>query len=115
MASWLEFDGLHTIVVDVPRYIAAQPVQYCQVGDVMDAIRAKASPVYTYIDITELNIRDVDLIGLVDIIWDLHERTKGEEFLKQICFIGASRRVMMAWRTIKSLLPVFISELIIFE
>lgn len=115
MATWLEFDGRHTIVVDVPKYLAAQPVQYCQIGDVMDGIRNNAKPVYTYIDITELNIRDVDLIGLVDIIWDLHERTKGEEFLKQICFIGASRRVMMAWRTIKSLLPVFISELIIFE
>jgi hypothetical protein len=112
---WLEFDGHHTVVVDVPKYIASQRVEYCQISDVMDKIRTNAGPVFTYIDISDLNIRDVDLIGLVDIIWDLHERTKGEEYLKKITFIGASRRVLMAWRTIKSLLPTFVSELIMFE
>lgn len=112
---WLEFDGHHTVVVDVPKYIAAQRVEYCQIADVMDKIRAKAGPVFTYIDISELNVRDVDLIGLVDIIWDLHERTKGEEYLKRITFIGASRRVLAAWRTLSQLLPTFVSELIMFE
>ena len=112
---WLEFDGHHTVVVNVPKYIASQRVEYCQISDVMDKIRAKAGPVFTYIDITDLSIRDVDLIGLVDVIWDLHELTKGEEYLKRITFIGASRRALMAWRTLKSLLPTFVSELIIFE
>lgn len=112
---WLEFDGRHTVVVNVPKYIAAQRVEYCQISDVMDKIRAKASPVFTYIDITDLNIRDVDLIGLVDIIWDLHERTKGEQYLKRITFTGASRRVLITWRTLSQILPAFVTELIIFE
>ena len=111
----MEFDGHHTVVVNVPKYLESQRVEYCQVSEVMDKIRAKASPIYAYIDISELHIRDVDLIGLVDIIWDLHERTKDEKFLKRITFIGASRRVLCAWRTVQPLLPTFVSELIIFE
>lgn len=112
---WLEFDGHSTVVVDVPKYIASQRVEYCQISDVLDKIRAKAGPVYAYIDISELQIRDVDLIGLVDIIWDLHERTKDEKFLKRISFIGASRRALCAWRTVQSILPTFVTELIMFE
>lgn len=112
---WLEFDGRHAVVVDVPKYLAAQPVTYCQVSDVMDVMRAKAEPLYAYVDISNLSVRDVDLIGLVDIIWDLHERTKGEEFLKRITFIGASRRVLCAWRTVRLVLPTFVSDLIMFE
>jgi hypothetical protein len=112
---WLEFDGLGAVVVNVPKYLESQRVEYCQISDVMDTIRQKAMPVHAYIDISELNVRDVDLTGLIEIVWDLHERTKGEEFLKKICFIGASRRVLITWRTIKSLVPTFVSELIIFE
>lgn len=112
---WLHFDGRGTVVVDVPKYIASQRVEYCQISDVIDKIRAKAGPVFTYIDISDLNIRDVDLIGLVDIVWDLHERTRGEEFLKRITFIGASRKVLVTWRTVSQILPKFVTELIIFE
>ena len=112
---WLEFDGNHTVVVDVPKYIASQRVEYCQISDVMDKIRARDVPIFAYIDISELNVRDVDLIGLIDIVWDLADRFDGERFLKRITFIGASRAALSVWRTAGQLLPSIISELIIFE
>jgi hypothetical protein len=112
---WLEFDGHHTIVVNMKNYISSQPVGYHQISDVMDRIRGNALPVYTYIDISDLNVSDVDITCLIDLVWDLHEKTKNEKILKQICFIGASRRVLVTWRTIAPLVPTFVSELIIFE
>lgn len=112
---WLEWDGPHTLVVNVPKYIESQPVEYCQIQEIIDQVRSRAVAVHTYIDVSELEISKVDLIGTIEIIWDLHERTRGDRFLQSIVFIGASRRAMCAWRTLTMVLPKFVTELVRFE
>ncbi len=112
---WLKWDGPRTLVVNVPKYLESQPVEYCQVQEIIEQVRRKGEPVHTYIDISELEISKVDLIGMIEIIWDLHDHTKGERFLQSITFTGASRRVMCTWRTVSSIMPQFVRDLVRFE
>jgi hypothetical protein len=112
---WLEWEGEHTLVVNVPKYITSQPVEYCQIKDDIDLVRRRAVPVHAYIDVSELIVTQVDLIGLIDIIWELHENTRGDPYLQSITFTGASRRVLIAWRTLSGVLPEFVTRLIRFE
>jgi len=112
---WLEWEGSHALVVNVPKYIESQPVEYCQIQEVIEQVRSRALPVHTYIDLSNLEFSKVSLIGVIEIIWDLHERTKGDRYLQSIIFTGATRRVMCAWRTLARVLPQFVADLVKFE
>jgi len=102
-------------VVNVQKYIESQPVEYCQIQEVIEQVRSRASPVHTYIDLSNLEFSKVSLIGVVEIIWDLHERTRGDRYLQTIIFTGASRRILCAWRTLTHVLPQFVTDLVQFE
>ena len=111
---WLMWDGPNTLIVNVEEYIKSQPVEFSQISHVIDQVRERAQPVHAHIDISKLKISQVNLTGMIEIIWDLHENTKNERFLQSVNFTGASRRATCLWRTISSILPKFVSGMIRF-
>jgi hypothetical protein len=102
--TWLTLEGT-CVTIDTERYIASQPVCYDQVADIIESIRAQGIPVRARIDVTGLRIARVDILGVVRIIWKLHEETIDENLLCSIELIGASPRVLYVWNTLKTLLP----------
>lgn len=112
---WLSLTTNDTIIVDVLKYITSQPVEYAQVQDVIEQVRMLGRPVQARIDISNVRIYDVNLIGVVRIIWDLHEHTYGEPLLDSIVFLGASPKVLALWNSIQILLPEFVVDLVKFH
>lgn len=106
--TWLTFEGTR-ITVDAEKYIQSQPVSYDQVADVIESIRAQGIPVRARIDVTGLKITRVDIIGVVRIIWELHEETIDENLLESLELYGASPRVLYIWNSLKTALPSFLS------
>jgi hypothetical protein len=100
------------VTVDARRYIACQPVDYEQVEDVIAMIRR---PVRARIDLNGIRLRDVNLVGVVRIIWELHEATEGQDLLESITFHGASPRVLYLWNVIQPILPEFVTDLVKFD
>jgi len=111
--TWLTIDDDDVVTVDPEVYIQSQPVCYEQVADVIHAVRARGIPVRARIDVSGLRLSRVNILGVVDIIWDLHEETRGENLIRSIEFIGASPRIQYAWRAIQQILPGFIRGLAI--
>lgn len=110
--TWLSLEG-HRVVVDAERYIQSQPVSIDQVDDVLQAIRAQGVPVRARIDVSGLRITRVDIIGVVRIIWELHVETFDENLLASLELTGASPRVLYLWNRLKTVLPAFLSALMI--
>jgi hypothetical protein len=111
---WLRLTD-DTVTVDARAYIASQPVEYEQVEDVIDQVRMLGRPVQARIDISCVRLRDVNIIGVVRIIWELHEHTVDEPLLNNIVFIGASPRVLTLWNVLQTLLPEFVVDLVRFQ
>ena len=109
--TWLTIDDDDVVTVDAEVYIQSQPVCYEQVADVIHAVRARGVPVRARIDVSRLRLSRVNILGVVDIIWDLHEETRGENLIRSIEFIGASTRIQYIWRAIQQILPGFIRGL----
>ena len=105
--TWLTIDD-DIVTVDAEVYIQSQPVCFEQVADVIQAVRARGVPVRARIDVSGLRLARVNILGVVDIIWDLHEETRGENLIRSIAFVGASPRVQYVWRAIQQILPGFI-------
>jgi len=112
---WLDWTGPHDIDVNARTYIDSQPVNYEQVRPVIEEIQARRVPIFARVDISKIKISEISLTGLVDIIWELHEQTRDDPYLRSVTFVGASRRVMCTWRVLSSLMPKFVSDLIIFS
>jgi hypothetical protein len=108
--TWLTIDD-DIVTVDAEVYIQSQPVCYEQVADVIEAVRARGVPVRARIDVSRLRLARVNILGVVDIVWDLHEETRGENLIRSIEFVGASMRVQYMWRAIQHLLPGFIRSI----
>jgi hypothetical protein len=106
-STWLSLDD-DVVIVDTDLYIQSQPVCYEQVADVIEAVRARGVPVRARIDVSGLRLSRVSILGVVDIIWDLHEETRGENLIRSIEFVGASPRIQYMWRSIQQVLPGFI-------
>ena len=111
--SWLHISG-NTIIVDTDQYINSQPVRYSQVEDVIDQIIDSGKKFKTEIDITYVIIYDINILGLIKIIWELHENTYDEDILESIEFKGGSDTVLAIWSRIIPMLPVFVTELVKF-
>ena len=109
--TWLTIEDGDVVIVDPEVYIQSQPVCYEQVADVIETVRARGVPVRARIDVSGLRLSRVKILGVVDIIWDLHEETRGENLIRSIEFIGASPRIQYAWRAIQQILPGFIRGL----
>lgn len=112
---WIVWTGPHELEVLAEEYVRSQPVSYDQVQAVIEEVQSRKVPIFTRIDISKIKISEISLTGLIDIVWDLHEKTKGDPYLKSITFVGASRRARCAWRVVSSLVPKFVSDLIIFS
>ena len=110
--TWLTLEGA-CVTIDTEQYIQSQPVSYDQVADIIESIRAQGLPVRARIDVTGLRITRVDIIGVVRIIWELHEATYGENLLASLELYGASSRVLYVWNRLKTILPTFLSELMV--
>ena len=93
---WLKLSG-DQVTVDARKYIAAQPVEYEQVEDVIETIRRNGKPVRARVNLADVRLRDVDLMGVVRIIWELHEHTIDEPLLESLTFQGAPVRVIHLW------------------
>jgi len=105
--TWLRDDD-DTVVVDGRLYIQSQPVSYDQIADIIEAIRARGLPVRAVIDVTGVRLSHVNILGVIDIVWDLHERTYGENLLSGIKLEGATPRMLYIWDRLLLLMPEFL-------
>jgi len=101
-----------SVIVDTDMYIQSQPVNFEQVRDVIESI---AQPVNAYIDVSRVDLTQVDIIGLVRLIWALHEHTRDQNLLNKLYFIGASSFIRTAWYAIQCVLPSFVRRCVIFK
>jgi hypothetical protein len=98
------------MVVDTDVYIQSQPVNFQQIEDVVTSI---GNPVDVYINVSRVHVFDVDLIGMVKLIWDLHQRTKGQILLKHIYVTDASPYVTYVWNALRCMLPGFVNKMLV--
>lgn len=102
---WLSISG-RNIIVDCPMYIASQPVNFSQIEDQISNLN---EPMDAIIDVSCVDLLDVDLVGFVRIIWELHKRTYGRELIRRIHFHGVPPVVM---NIVLPMLPSFVRKLI---
>jgi uncharacterized radical SAM superfamily Fe-S cluster-containing enzyme len=100
-----------SLFVDTDMYIQSQPVSFDQVRDVIESI---AQPVNAYIDVSRVDLSQIDFMGLVKIIWALHEYTRDQNLLNKMYFIGASSFMRSAWYAIQCVLPTFVRRCVVF-
>jgi len=110
--TWLTLDD-DVVIIDTDMYIQSQPVSYDQVADIMETIRARGVPVRARIDVSRVRLSHVNILGVIDIIWDLHEHTYGENLIHSIELMGASLRVKHMWNAIQHILPGFVRSVVI--
>lgn len=101
--------------IDAKRYIDAQPVEYEDVKNVIDYVRKKRVPVFAYIDVSELNVSQVDVIGLANLVYDLHEHTKDDKLLQYIKISHAAERTIKVWNLISYIMPKFVVDVVQFN
>jgi hypothetical protein len=101
-----------SVIVDTDMYIQSQPVNFDQVRDVIESI---SQPVNAYIDVSRVDLFNVDLVGLVRVIWELHEHTRDQNLLNKIYFIGASSFARSVWYAIQCVLPTFVRRCVVFK
>ena len=101
-----------TVFVDTDMYIQSQPVKFDQVRDVIESI---SQPVNAYIDMSRVDLTQVDIIGLVRVIWELHEHTRDKNLLNKMYFIGASSFARSVWYAIQCVLPTFVRRCVDFK
>jgi len=102
---------IETLTINVP----SQPLHYDDFDDLIKFIRQSGKKYKVIIDVTNLNVYEIDLYSTIQLIWDLHENTIGEDLLDSIVFIGASHRMKRIWNFVSPLLPHFVSEIIQME
>jgi hypothetical protein len=101
-----------SVFVDTDVYIQSQPVSFDQVRDFIESLD---QPVNAYIDVSRVDLTQVDIIGLVKIIWALHEHTRDHNLLNKMYFIGASSFMRSAWYAIQCVLPTFVRRCVVFK
>lgn len=100
------------VYVDTEAYLDSQPVNYEQVKDVIESL---SQPVNAYIDVSRVDLTEVDLVGLVKIVWKLHEETKDLQLLNKLYFIGASPFARTVWYALQCVLPSFVRRCVNFK
>lgn len=100
-------EELH-MTVHAQKYIDAQPVNYEQVRPMIEYVQKVKRPVIAFLDVSGIQIRDVNLYGVVEIIHVLHQKTKGDPYLRQIVLVGLTDRALRIWNSIQFLLPGFV-------
>jgi hypothetical protein len=101
-----------SVFVDTDVYIQSQSVSFDQVKDVIESLD---QPVNAYIDVSRVDLIQIDIIGLVKIIWALHEHTRDQNLLNKMYFIGASSFVRSVWYAIQCVLPSFVRRCVVFK
>ena len=109
--SWLVI-SYDLITIDVEKYIQSQPIKYHQIEDDIEHIRLTGKKYKAIVDVTYVNIYDVNILGVIRIIWDLHEHTYGYDILEYIQFIGMSEIAIHLWNKMTAVLPIFVTEMI---
>jgi len=102
----------NSVIVDTDAYTKSQPVNFEQVRDVIESI---AQPVNAYIDVSRVDLTQIDIIGVVKIIWALHQHTRNQNLLNKLYFIGTGPFVRSAWYAIQCVLPTFVRRCVIFK
>ena len=102
---WLYVYDDDDVYVDTETYIDCQPVNYDQVKDVIESL---SQPVNAYVDVSRVDLTEVDLVGLVKIVWKLHEKTKDQNLLNAIHFIGATPWMRTVWYALQCVMPSFV-------
>lgn len=103
------------MTINVKKYIESQPVEYAQVEKTIDYVRQKQVSVFAYIDVSELDVSKVDIIGLALLVCDLHEHTKDDKFLQSIEISHAAERTIRVWNAIRFMLPKFVADVVQFK
>jgi len=102
---WLSISE-RTIVVDCPLYIASQPVHFSQIEDQISNLN---EPMDAFIDVSEIDLFDVDLVGFVRLVWELHRQTLNRNLIRHIYFRGVPDGLM---RVVLPVLPSFVRKII---
>lgn len=95
--------------VNYRTFIDCQPCRYSQVSEVIEAIDR---PVEVMVNLSDLNVSEVDIPSLILLVWELHEETKEKQLLKSILFRGAKPWVMDLWEIVEMFLPTFVSTVV---
>jgi hypothetical protein len=108
--SWLKVSDTN-ILVDGYAYILAQPIKYHQIEDIIDDVKFSGKSYDVLIDITHVSLYDVNIIGMINIIWEIHDNTAGDKTLRSLRFRGMSDRLSTVWLKVLPNLPSFISQI----
>ena len=109
---WLKKSGRTRLIVDYHAFIESQPCTYDQVRTVIESIDG---PVQAHVDLTDLELEKVNLKSLIKVVWELHEKTFEQQFLKKIYFHGTDPWVRDVWSMVSPLFPKFVKQLIFFS
>lgn len=108
-------DDMVHMTVHAHSYIKSQPVEYEQVRPMIEYVQKVKLPVVAFVDVSDICVTDVNLYGVVEIIHVLHQKTKGDRYLKRIVFIGLGDRALRVWKSLQFLLPGFVRRVVCFE
>lgn len=103
------------MTVHAQKYIESQPVEYEQVRPMIEYVQKVKLAVIAFVDVSDVRVTDVNIYGVVEIIHVLHQKTKGDPYLKKIVFIGLSDRALRIWKSVQFLLPSFVRRVVCFE
>jgi hypothetical protein len=106
--TWLKVHDDGMIIVDTEMYLVSQPIVLSDIKNDIDYIRKSGKIYKTIIDISNINIYDIDILGFVNIIWELHRYTMGENLIDEIRILGASAGIRQMWSVLRHILPTFI-------
>ena len=97
------------IYVDTKKYLEYQPVIYNDIEHHVEYLRSTKSIYKVIIDINDIDIYDVNIIGFIKLIWSLYIHTYHEYILSDITIKGVNPKL---WRMISPCLPEFISDIV---
>jgi len=108
--SWLKVSDTN-ILVDGYAYILAQPIKYHQIEDLIDDVKFSGKSYDIVIDFTHVSLYDVNIISMINIIWEIHDNTAGDKTLRSLRFRGMSDRLRAVLLKVMPNLPSFLKDI----
>ena len=96
----------NVIVVDCPLYIESQPVHFEQIAELVNSL---SEPMDAMIDVSCIDLLEVDLVGFVRLVWELHRQTLNRKLVRRIYFRGVPSGLMSV---VLPVLPSFVRKII---
>ena len=78
-------------------------------NQIADQINNLTEPMDALIDVSEVDLFDVDLVGFVRLVWELHRQTLNRNLIRHIYFRAVPDGLM---RVVLPVLPSFVRKII---